>query len=483
MPGRGRSEGKQSSSNVFKGPPEDGTTSASRAERWQGASPKSDDKDPPKEKREKSEAAAADDADDAKSVASGRSGKSARSSRSATSSKRSGKSKREKGPKGQKMPTQMDWFGDPLKPGIEASLGEGGQLHSFVKNATTRPGMCNPPGNEEVRKALLIDLHAYGVQPIYESRRKKEEEQKKKKKAADAIRKRILVPVKCASPDEKAGAQEPGTLPDGGWGNASTQSLPAPASHGGFGMSSMTSSRMSSPLLSRSMRGSASFTKSKQRRTHESAFLLDDSFLQASNPKKKPGLDTAPEGEVKWRHNLLRKRCREHGFIIEKHDVGDLGELAKYHNPYSRGPLQHPPPPVNPVPASRQVRGISCELDRTTHSIEHISDEVAAGLIPPKPVFRLGPTQEEPSIERLMEMSHHAIHASPHHLERMCRSAQVSVHHGGKLPQGDWEEDDGDLFSGRGGGTPRTRTGKPLPMLKWGKSGGRPKLMAPKCDG
>lgn len=470
MSGRARSEGNRTTpSNVWKPPPSEGTTSPQRALRWQG-------EDSEKEAEDEGDAHSARTGQSS-SKASGSSRQTSRTSRSSKSSKKHRKSQEvveeDEGPK---APGELDWFGDPLKPGIEASLGPGGSLHSFVKNGKPRAGMCNPPMNMKVRAMLVADLNEWEVEPIVTSGKEKreQEEQEKNKKKQEPRRKVVVPSVGARYPREEEGMAEEKQHGESGWPLAAT--LPYGSN---FLSRSDGPSRMSSPALlsrrggsTRNLTGSSLVRKGKKK--GESAWQLDD-LTQEGKPKKH-GLDTAPEGEVKWRANKLRLAAREHGFLLEKSDVEYLGQLSKYHNWFSRGPLQHAPPPLHPVMPSRQCRDLGHELHSTSQSLHGLSDEVQKELIPRGPRrFRLGPTQEAPSMERLMELANSAHHWGPHKLEQMLEKSSISVHTASKLPTADAGFEDDPLFSSRGGSA-CTSTGKLLPVPHWGRNGAAPVL-------
>lgn len=468
MSGRSRSEGNRTTpSNVWKPPPSEGTTSPQRALRWQAAKPSD------KEAEEEIDAHSAR----TDKTSSKNSGSSRQTSRSSKNSKKQRKStevlEEDDGPK---APGEFDWFGDPLKPGIEASLGPGGSLHSFVKKGKPRPGMCNPPMNAKVRALLVADLNKWQVEPVVTSKRERreQEEQEEKDKKKQESRRKVAVPsVGARHTREQEGTAEEKSLGESGWSLAAT--VPYGAA---FLSRSDGPSRMSSPALvsrrggsTRNLTGSSFVRKGKKK--GESAWQLDD-LTQEGKPKKH-GLDTAPEGEVKWRANKLRTASREHGFLLEKMDLDDLGQLSRYHNWFSRGPVQHLPPPVHPVMPSRQCRDLGHELHSTSQSLHDLSDEAHKDLIPRVRKFRLGPTQEAPSMERLMEMANSAHHWGPHKLEQMLEKSSISVHTGAKLPVMDAGFEDDPLFSSRGGSA-CTSTGKLLPVPHWGRNGHAPVL-------
>jgi hypothetical protein len=203
---------------------------------------------------------------------------------------------------------------------------------------------------------------------------------------------------------------------------------------------------------------------------------------------KKYGLETASEDEVKWRMQDIRLQSRQHGFILDKADVFELGHLNFYHNSLSRGPLQytHPLPIVHPVLPSRQMKDLGGDLATTSQSLPSLSHEVAMGLLPGPPLQRnfhnLGLEQDPPSIERLMEMAGSVMHSSANELQLRCQAAGICTFTASKLngqrsrPLSGGSFDDDPLFSGRLGSTPRTSTGKPLPMPFWGKNGSAPVL-------
>jgi len=485
MAGHARAGGNRSTgTNVWKPPPEEGTTSPQRALRWQAATTV---EDPPEEEDRDSGKTSVEDSRSSKSGSTTRTS----GTRSSKSSKKhaKGKSKSETQEDGEpKEPGLLEWFGDPLKPGIESSLGPQGSLHSFVKTGKPRPGMCNPPMNEKVRALLVADLNEWKVEPIVRSKKEKMEQEKALARSLRAEpRRKVAVPSSSSRnfTEDVSASQDQSQE---GWATQSAPSLPAGAFLGGSMGSSQ--SRVGSPgqarhdrhdrrTLSRDMRGfSPLVRKHGRKKTGESAWQLDD--LTQEGKVKKHGLDSAPEGEVRWRQNKLRLMSKQHGFVLEQMNVEDLGDLSRNHNTYLRGPLQHEKPIIHPVIPSRQIKDIGQELGSTSHILHSISDEVANDLIPRTRKFRLadmrGPSQEAPSIERLMEMAQHSKSWGPNMLQQMCEKTNISVLTAGKLPSAASYEDD-PLYSGRGGST-FTSTGKPLPVPQWGRDGNAPSLRA-----
>lgn len=471
---------RTTSSNVWKPPEADGTTSQQRALRWQEAASAGQEESSP-------DSPSPDDSRSEKSTKSGSTNRTNGTSRTGkSSSKSSRKEKKRAGQEAEKSkpkePGDVDWYGDPLKPGIEASLGPGGSLYSFTAKGKTRAGMCNPPMNPVVRAALMADLNEWKVAPIV----------KKKKGGQDdddgngekrQTRQKIVLPaaVSARSLEDDAALQAAGD--PGSTGPA-----------GGLFGGSAESSRMSSPGPSamrrtastpHPYRGGSPFVKSRKKKG-DSAWQLD---LSQEGKHKKPGLDTAPEGEVKWRTHNLKRTTQQHGFVLEKMDVGELGQLSTYHNSFSRGSLSHPALPLHPVPPVGQLKDLSKELHSTSHSLQSLSDvtvqsEFSPSRRMPRKLYNTGPSQESPSMERLLEMAQHVKHTGPHKLQSMCQNARISVHTGQKLPdersdiagaEGDYIDD--PLFGDcRPGITPRTSTGKALPVPYWGRNGSAPVL-------
>lgn len=478
----GTSESNRStSSNVWKPPPSEGTTSPQRALRWQAAnqeetvSPRGEQPSP-----------------DDRSEKSTKSGSTNQTSGTQSTSKASSKKKKkgkeqvieDEGPKG---PGEVDWYGDPLVPGIDASLGPGGSLYSFTKNHGPRAGMCNPPMNPAVRAALVADLNNWEVAPTVKSKKDKKENEEANEK--NALRRKIIVPPAGASALRQDEASAEMSAGDSSWG--ASASLPA----GGFMGGSAGSSRISSPgnvmrrsasMTSHPHRGGSPFVRPRKKKG-ETTWQLD---LTQEGKTKKPGLDTAPEPEVKMRLAMVRRQSREHGFVLEKMEVEHLGHLSTYHNKFSRGPLQHPPPPIHPVYPSRQLKDLSVDMHSTSQSLNSVSDvtihnskrlllsELGSPTIQSRTRDILEASQEAPSMERLMELANGAKHWAPHKLQSMCEKSRISVHTGAKLPLSGATQclDDDPLLSGRLGATPRTRSGKPLPVPYWGRNGSAPVL-------
>merc|ERR1719487_2082972 len=84
------------------------------------------------------------------------------------------------------------------------------------------------------------------------------------------------------------------------------------------------------------------------------------------------GLEFAPEGEVKYHSHNLKLKSRDHGFLLDKTAAEELAHLSMYHNPLSRGVLQHPLPAIHPVVPSRRIRDLSGDLHSTSHSLHSI---------------------------------------------------------------------------------------------------------------
>jgi hypothetical protein len=468
MAGRSKSaadSNRTTSSNAWKPPPSDGTTSPQRALRWQGqpagqadtTSPRSDNKS---------------NNEDSRSEKSGSTNRTGDSKRSA---KKNGKkkNKEEKKEAEPDRPTELDWYGDPLNPGIDASLGPGGSLYNFTAKGKPRHGMCNPPMNPKVRAALVQDLNAWEVAPHTKPKNAKPEDEAN---AGEKEKKRkIVLPF--------AGARS--LADDDAAMEASADAASASALAGGMFGGSSGSSRMSSPGPS-TMRRSGSTPHAhraaahnskgrKKKDSHHSAWHLD----LTQEGKVKPQLDTAPEGEVKHRQFALKRQSREHGFLIETTAVTELGHLACYHNSLARD--RHTWPAVPPVPSARKLKDLGGNLTSTSQSLGSLSvSTMESVLSPPRHIARssyhhIVPGQEAPSMERLLEMAEHARHMGPHKLEALCRNNRISVHTAAKLPL---EVDDFDdpLFSSRLGDTPRTHTGKLLPVPHWGRNGNAPVL-------
>jgi len=439
----------RSTENVFKPPPTDGTTSPQRALRWQG-------------KEGGGQEEAAPDNVDARSETSASTNKTSKSSKS-NASKSSSKSRRAReAAKGPKVPGTVDWFGDPLNPGIDASLGPGGSLYSFTSKGKPRAGMCNPPMNEKVRAALVADLNKWKVDPIVQTKKDKEKEEKQAKEKR-AKKFNIMVPPAGvgvgmeAKPERTIGGFEVHDDSQSGSnsraGTAPRRSASVPSLH----------------------RGSSPHTKSR-RRKGEAGLSFD---LEEGKPKKY-GLDTAPEGEVKFRSRMLQLQSREHGKILDKMETADVAYLSTYHNSFSRGPLAHPHQPPHPVAPARLLKDIGHDLINTSQSLDRLSDYTVQSEFSPSrrrrlPGYNLGPASEAPSMERLMEMAGHVMHANPNNLDRMCKVGRISVRTGGKLPDF-FDASMGSLESPTTGVTPRTSTGVPLPVPYWGKNGNAPEL-------
>jgi len=258
---------------------------------------------------------------------------------------------------------------------------------------------------------------------------------------------------------------------------------------------SLGSSRMSSPVPMRRSasvgsyphRAGAAGGKARKKKG-ESTWQLE--LTQVDGKPKKPGPEHAPDGEIKWRMFQLRHMGREHECDVDKMKAEDVAILCTYHNPFSRGPLQHALPPVHPVIPSRQLKDLGSDLVTTSQSLSNdyiTSTFKLEDLLETSPSQRsrkLEPlsdaSQEAPSMERLLEMASASKHWGPHMLQMQCQKARISVHTAAKLdlPPNDRSQsfDDDPLFSGRLGATPRTSTGKPLPVLHWGRNGSAPVL-------
>jgi len=486
--GRRGDGNRTTSSNAWKPPPSEGTTSPQRALRWQ-ASAGGQEKDSPD----------SPSPDEARSEKSGSTNRTSGTTKSGTQSGTNSQStsKKKKGKEavkedsGDREPDEVDWYGDPLVPGIDASLGPGGSLFSFTAKGKPRPGMCNPPMNPQVRAALMKDLNAYKVAPIVTSKKDKEDKEDNSQKK-DTRRRKLAMPTFKArklTDDDSVGEAVSG---ESAWNGAATM----PAGFGGSAGSSRMSSpapglRRSASVTTHAHRGNSPFVRTRRKRG-ESTWQLD--LTQEGKPQH--GLDTAPEGEVKWRSHKLRLQSREHGFVLEKMDVKELGHLRISHNVHQRsGPLQHPMPPVHPVIPSRQLRDLQPDLHSTTQSCaRNVSDATlranadlvlsSVGSMGPAPrstIYNFDPALEAPSMERLMEMANAVKHSGPHKLQSMCQNARISVHTGAKLPDtmdiaGASCYDDDPLYSSRPGATPRTSSGKPLPVPYWGRNGSAPVL-------
>lgn len=478
--GAGSEGNRTTSSNAWKPPPSDGTTSPQRALRWQAAgqdaiSPRSDND---KDKKDSNE-----DSRSEKSTKSGSTNLTSGTGKS--SSLRKGKKKnQEKAKEGEKEKEagELEWYGDPLKPGIDASLGPGGSLYSFTAKGKPRLGMCNPPMNPAVRAALVADLNEWQVTPHASKKKGKQDGEDKLQKGL--TRHKILLPPTAPSLGGDASVNFESS------GDAATSGAATAPAGGLFGGSS-GSSRMSSPGPSTMRRSTSSFHTrgSKRRGTKKghSAFELD---LTQEGKQKHPDLGAlhAPEGEVKFHCHKLKNQSREHGFFLDKADAADLSQLTTYHNPFSRGPLAHPPPHYNPEPPARQLKDISCDYMSSAKSLGSISVSTMQSVLSPRTrsvpriMYNVAPPQEAPSMERLVEMANAARHMGPHKLQSMCQSAKISVHTATKLPDSGYGTGDGyggfedPLLSGRPGATPRTSTGKPLPVPYWGRNGSAPVL-------
>merc|ERR1719359_2298624 len=137
---------------------------------------------------------------------------------------------------------------------------------------------------------------------------------------------------------------------------------------------------------------------------------------------------------------MLERESRQHGFVLDKTDGAELGALSTYHNKFSRGPLQHPPPPVHPVHPSRQLKDLSIDLHSTSQSLNSVSDatihnskrlllsELSTPTIQSRTRYYLEASQEAPSMERLEELVNTAKSWRPHKLQSMCEASRISVH-------------------------------------------------------
>lgn len=457
--------------NLFKPPSSEGTNSPQRALRWQAQSGGND--------KEGNDAPAEDKApvEEARSEKSGSTSRTStvKSSSKTSSHKKKGRSTSSKASskedEGPTEPGQVDWYGDPLVPGIDASLGPGGNLYNFTAKGKHRPGMCNPPMNPAVRAALVKDLNEWQVEPLVKPRKAKPEN------LDEGEKKQKMMPRRSAVASRSLGSLQDDGIAEASRENAST----APA--GGFYGGSSGSSRMSSPMrhsnsaTSHAHRGGSHLVRGRRKRA-ESNWQLD---LTQEGPTKH-GLESAPEGEVKWHAHKLKAKSRDHGFTLEKMEVEELGHLSMYHNWLSRGPLQHPLPVVHPVLPARQLKDLSTDMLSTSQSLNSLSDyTVKTELINAQRVPRSScnyGAAEAPSMERYMEMAAASKHYGPHELERMLASTGISVHTGARFLDGSGRQnsEDDPLFSARLGATPRTSTGKPLPVPHWGKTGTAPVL-------
>jgi len=489
--GGGKNEGNRTTANnAWKPPPSEGTTSPQRALRWQAAAPGQE----PEAAEPNYTTERTDDSRSEKSTKSGSTNRTSKTDKSSSKSSRRKKGKEaEKVDEGPKEPGLVEWYGDPLVPGIDASLGPQGSLYSFTKSNGPRPGMCNPPMSDAVRKLLVADLNEWKVEPIVSKKGKQKQDGGEEKPAR---KNKIVIPQSRAARSSR-GADEDASV-DANSAGASGMSTTLPAGFGGASGSSRLSSpgpnlRRTTSTGSHAHRSGASPSVKTKKKKGESTWQLDD-LTQEGKPKKH-GLDTAPEGEVKWRSHNLRLKAREHGFVLEKMSVEECGVLSKYHNWFSRGPLQHPMPVVHPVHPSRQLKDLGGDLHAThTHSLhnvstdtlQHVADTAPEELEmprkqPPRRGYNIGPSASAPSMERLMEMCNTVRHAGPHEFQMRCAAARISVHTGSRLPEssmdGSQREFDNDpLFSARLGATPRTSTGKPLPVPFWGRNGSAPVL-------
>jgi len=452
-----------------------------------------------------------DEQEDARSIKSGsdkRSGKSGSSSKGGKKNEKEVEEVKKVTVKAVPLPGDFEWYGDPLNPGIDASLGKGGELFGFTKKNGPRAGMCNPPMNEAIRALLMKDLNDFGTNPIVIPKTNKDREAERAEQKAmwkerakkpepkpetpvdednmsvSELMAYAKVKAKKAREKERLAARQKELLgdlttePDPGWLASLSQSQPSTSFHGG----SAGSSRISSAAHQHHHRAGSPATKARGKAKQQ--FQLKG--VGSDGKPKKPGLESGPDGAMKYHHFALKRMARDHGFLIEKTSAPELAELGFYHNWFSRGPLSHPPPIVQPVHPSRQLKNLGQELVHNSQSLPNISLDTAAMLIPKPEVFtnmyNLGPEAGAPSIERLLEMSKHVAHATPHALQNMCRTAGICVHTTRRLAA-DFEamgnqmnSDEDPLFSGRQGGTPRTSTGKPLPVPFWGKNGNAPSL-------
>jgi hypothetical protein len=365
-----------------------------------------------------------------------------------------------------------------LKPGIDASLGDAGSLYSFTAKGKPRSGMSNPPMNPEVRAALMADLNKWEVKPVAHAKSQKLKNDEARRE--DKARRRLMVSPPTGSLTEEEAALE--SAGDFSWSAASAPALPTGALYGGSAGSSRISSGVPGMRRSASsfshLRGSSPFARTRKKKT-ESTWQLD---LAQEGSCKKYGLDTAPEGEVKWHKHNLKRQSREHGSVLDTADVGDLGRLSIYHNFITRGHDWDPTPIAAPVLApSRLLRDLGSDLQSTGCSPGTLSEATIQSELMvssrrlPRKLVQLDRTQEAPSTERLLEMSSHAKSWGPHRLQLMCQNARISVHTGAKLPEdadGTYLRDSDDpLFSSR------NSTGKSPPVPYWGRNGNAPKLL------
>jgi hypothetical protein len=257
----------------------------------------------------------------------------------------------------------------------------------------------------------------------------------------------------------------------------------AVASQEAPGSSMRRTASLPSNSRSSTMRGGSPSVKVRKKKG-ESTWHLEE------GKSKKPPLESAPEGEVKWRSRMVKLQARELGFELDQADVKELGHLSMYHNAMSRNMHTQHHSPLSPhqVVPSRQLRALHCDLENTSQSLSSIGSQAVMsemGLSTrslPRSACLVGPSHEEnPSAERLQELAATVMHAGPHMLQHMCQTAGISVHTGGKLPKALQSSSpqhtvEADVAIGRPLASPRTSTGKPLPVPYWGRNGNAPVL-------
>jgi len=395
------------------------------------------------------------------------------------------------------------WYGEP---GFD-SLGPRGMLYAHISKGAVRSGMCNPPRNPQVAQALLETLNKWEVRP--HPRERKQEEKSKNLRHVISLQ---PATVGFSAADSTHSLKSAGGMVAGTHGKPFSSSAPTLATGG-----SASSSRLPSPVPMRgsrvssaasafrpSMRGTLAKPRKNSNKAAWEQFELE---LTQEGKMKKPSLDSAPEGEVKWKCFRLKKNSRDLGYQLDQADAVDLCKLTIYHNGFTRRSTMHgtsssgfhgststgfparsSPSTFSTAHQSRQLKDMSVTLTSSSQDVEGISthtfaSELEKDLTKRHPTLQRALPEEAPSSERYLELSNAALKAGPYRLQAMARQANISVLSGMKppelaeLPLAEQNADAYDpLFSSPNTSPRSTHSGKPLPVPYWGRSGSAPML-------